>query len=101
MVRRCVFVVLLAAMLSSSVLAQTLAKPGWQGSGLTVESWWQSAILYQIDPLTFDDPSGLQAIVQRLDYFQSLGVDALVLSPFPARECRFASACNRKLNSAF
>lgn len=83
MVRRCVFVVLFAAMLSSSVLAQTLARPGWQGSGLTVESWWQSAILYQIDPRSFEHPSGLRAIIARLDYIQSLGVDALVLSPFP------------------
>ena len=88
MVRRCVFVVLLAAMLSSTVFAQTLARPGWQGSGLTVESWWQSAILYQIDPLSFEDTTGngfggLREIVQRLDYLQSLGVDALVLSPFP------------------
>ncbi len=88
MLRRCLFVVLLATTLSGSVLAQTLARRGWQGSGLTVESWWQSAILYQIDPLTFQDTKGngfgdLRGVVQRLDYVQSLGVDALVLSPFP------------------
>ena len=83
MVRSRVFVVLFAAMLSSSVPAQTLARPGWQGSGLTVESWWQSAILYQIDPLTSQNPGGLRGIVQRLDYLQSLGVDAIVLSSFP------------------
>ena len=79
---------MLAAMLSSSVLAQTLARKGWQGSGLTVESWWQSAILYQINPLTFQDSKGngfsdLRGITQRLDSLQSLGVDALVLSPLP------------------
>ncbi len=79
--RRCVFVFLLAAMLSSSLPAQTLARPGWQGSGLTVESWWQSAVLYQVDPLSFEDK--LRGVAERLDSLQSLGVDALVLSPFP------------------
>ncbi len=83
MVRRCLLVVLLAAMLSSGIFAQTLARPGWRGSGLTVENWWQSAILYQIDPLTSQNPGGLDGIIQQLDYLQSLGVDALVLSPFP------------------
>lgn len=83
MVRRCLLVVLLAAMLSSGTFAQSLARPGWQGSGITVENWWQSAILYQIDPLTSQNPGGLGGIIQHLDYLQSLGVDALVLSPFP------------------
>ncbi len=80
---RCLVLLLSLAMVSASGFAQTLARPGWQGSGWTVERWWESAILYRLNPLTFQHPKGLGAVVQRLDYLQSLGVDALVLSPFP------------------
>jgi hypothetical protein len=78
---------LVAALLSASANAQTLARKGWVGSGITVEAWWQGAELYQIDPLSFqhtnDDGFGdLRGIVQRLDYLQTLNVDAIVLSPF-------------------
>lgn len=67
--------------------AQTLAHKGWVGSGITVEPWWAGAVLYQIDPVSFQDTKGdgfgdLQGITQRLDYIQSLSVDAIVLSPF-------------------
>ena len=66
---------------------QTLAHKGWVGSGITVEPWWAGAVLYQIDPVNFQDTKGdgfgdLQGITQRLDYLQSLSVDAIVLSPF-------------------
>lgn len=77
-----VFVVSLVA-----ASGQTLAHKGWVGSGITVEPWWAGAVLYQIDPVSFQDSKGdgfgdLQGITQRLDYVQSLGVDAIVLSPF-------------------
>ncbi len=44
-------------------------------------------MLYQIDPVSFQDSKGdgfgdLEGIVKRLDYLESLGVDAIVLSPF-------------------
>jgi len=78
-----------AALLLGAPLAngQTLAKKGWVGSGITVESWWDGAVFYQIDPVSFQDSDGdgfgdLKGIIQRLDYLQGLGVDALVLSPF-------------------
>jgi hypothetical protein len=29
--------------------AQTLARPGWAGSGLTASTWWRHAIVYAID----------------------------------------------------
>lgn len=66
---------------------QTLAHKGWVGSGITVEPWWAGAVLYQIDPVSFQDSNGdgfgdLPGITQRLDYVRSLGVDAIVLSPF-------------------
>jgi glycosidase len=68
------------------VAAQTLARPGWVGSGLTQETWWQNAVFYRIQPKNFQDSDGdgvgdLHGILQRLDYLQSLGVDAIVLEP--------------------
>jgi hypothetical protein len=77
---------LAAAALCRPADAQTLAKKGWIGSGITVESWWNGAVLYQLDPVSFQDSTGdgfgdLPGIVQRLDYLQSLSIDAILLSP--------------------
>ena len=48
--------------------------------------WWQSAVLYQTYPRSFQDTNGdgvgdLPGIVARLPYLAELGVDALWLSP--------------------
>ena len=48
--------------------------------------WWKNAVLYQIYPKSFQDANGdgigdLPGITARLDYLQTLGVDALWLSP--------------------
>ncbi len=48
--------------------------------------WWQKGIIYQIYPRSFQDTNGdgigdLPGILQRLDYIQHLGVDAIWLSP--------------------
>jgi len=73
---------LLLAVSMASASAQTLAHKGWVGSGITVEPWWAGAVLYQIDPVSFQDSGDLRCVTQRLDYLQALGVDAIVLSPF-------------------
>jgi alpha-glucosidase len=50
-------------------------------------SWWQSGIIYQIYPRSFQDSNGdgigdLRGIEQRLDYLATLGIDAIWISPF-------------------
>src|SRR5207247_6116252 len=53
-------------------------------------SWWQTAVIYQIYPRSFLDSNrdgigDLPGITNKLDYLQWLGVDALWLSPiFPS-----------------
>jgi glycosidase len=62
--------------------SQTLARPGWVGSGITTDLWWQRAIIYEINPIDFN-PAGdspLHGIVHRLDYIHSLGSDAILLT---------------------
>lgn len=70
--------------LSSAAIGQTLAQKNWAGSGVQVEPWWRRAVFYRIDPAKFQDSDGdgkgdLAGVAQRLDYLQSLGVDALIL----------------------
>ena len=48
--------------------------------------WWKEAVFYQIYPRSFKDSNGdgigdLQGIIEKLDYLEALGVDALWLSP--------------------
>src|ERR1700736_4780463 len=59
-------------------LAQTLARPGWVGSGMTPNVWWRHAILYAVDTSASDE-GGLRAVSARMDALQALGVDAVLL----------------------
>ena len=49
--------------------------------------WWQSAVVYQVYPRSFQDTGGngvgdLLGVIERLDHLVALGVDALWISPF-------------------
>ena len=49
------------------------------------QAWWKEAIVYQIYPRSFQDSNGdgvgdLQGIIDRLDYIESLGIDAIWLN---------------------
>lgn len=74
-----------AALLLSSVAgAQTLARPGWVGNGMTSQTWWQSAVIYRVQPQFFQDSDGngvgdLRGLADRLEYLQSIGVDAVLI----------------------
>src|ERR1700676_5001229 len=65
-------------------LAQTLARPGWVGSGMTPNVWWRHAIVYAVDLGASESASasaggGLKAVAGRMDALQTLGVDAVLL----------------------
>lgn len=53
------------------------------------KKWWKEAVVYQLYPRSFQDSDGdgvgdLKGITQRLDYLQSLGIDAIWLNPICA-----------------
>ncbi len=56
----------------------------------TTAPWWQSGVIYQVYPRSFQDSDGdgvgdLAGIAARLDHIVALGVDAIWLSPvFPS-----------------
>jgi len=59
--------------------------------------WWQKAVFYQIYPRSFADGNGdgigdFHGMIDRLDYLQDLGIDALWLSPHypsPQHDCGY------------
>ncbi len=86
-------------LLAAGVPAQTLARPGWAGSGLTVSAWWRNAVLFEVSPgtplvsevaqsgpaaatagpaVTTSGPM-LAGLLLRLDDLQTLGADAMLL----------------------
>jgi alpha-glucosidase len=49
--------------------------------------WWRGAVIYQIYPRSFKDSNGdgigdLAGIIEKLDYLQTLGIEAIWISPF-------------------
>src|SRR3954471_1828483 len=49
-------------------------------------SWWQTGVIYQIYPRSFQDSNGdgvgdLRGIIERLPYLSELGIDAIWISP--------------------
>jgi Alpha amylase, catalytic domain len=71
-----------ACTLTPRTPAQTLARPGWAGSGINPDVWWKHPVVYEVNPINFNPTggSGLHGVAQRLDYIQSLGVDAILLT---------------------
>ena len=50
------------------------------------KTWWKEAVIYQIYPRSFKDSDGdgigdIKGIISKLDYIQSLGIDAVWLNP--------------------
>ena len=85
----CLACTLITSALDSHARAQTLARPGWVGSGINTDVWWKHPVIYQVNPINFSptEDSGLHGVAQHLDYIHSLGVDAILLTtlqPDPA-----------------
>jgi hypothetical protein len=84
-------VLLCLTVVGAGARAQVLAQRGWAGSGVSVEPWWRRAVFYRIDPARFQDSredyfegaaqGDIAGVVKRLEYLQSLGVDAVILRP--------------------
>ncbi len=58
-------------------------------SNVAGSTWWKEAVIYQLYPRSFQDTNGdgigdLKGITQRLDYLQSLGINAIWLNPICA-----------------
>ncbi|MDR2183916.1 MAG: alpha-glucosidase [Clostridiales bacterium] len=56
------------------------------GGGEIARKWWKEAVFYQIYPRSFNDANGdgigdIGGIIEKLDYLQDLGIDAIWLSP--------------------
>jgi alpha-glucosidase len=64
---------------------------------VTALKWWQKAVFYQIYPRSFADGNSdgigdFLGMIDRLDYLQSLGIDAIWLSPHypsPMADCGY------------
>lgn len=66
-------------------MAQTLARPGWAGSGMTVERWWKHAVVVDVVLPSGAEQSSvevLQRASERLDQMRGIGVDAVLLRGF-------------------
>jgi alpha-glucosidase len=54
---------------------------------MSTAAWWQSGILYEVYPRSFQDSNGdgigdLRGILRRLDYLLSLGIEGVWVAPF-------------------
>ena len=63
------------------------AGPNAGAKGGARTPWWQDAVIYEIYPRSFQDSNAdgvgdLNGITERLDYLESLGVDAIWIAPF-------------------
>lgn len=63
--------------------------PAAEKAGSAGQPWWKEAVVYQLYPRSFQDSDGdgvgdLKGITQRLDYLQSLGIDAIWMNPICA-----------------
>jgi alpha-glucosidase len=69
-------------------LRRVITRRGPAGpSGAAEDPWWKHSVIYEIYLRSFQDSNGdgigdLNGIVQRLDYLESLGVDAIWITPF-------------------
>ena len=59
--------------------AQTLARPGWAGSGMKVAQWWRNSVIVEVSPESAGAGTVLGHTRLQLGDLQTLGTDALLL----------------------
>src|ERR1700757_1921363 len=83
---------------TSSIIAkaqESSVTPAVTNSASASQPWWKNAVIYEIYPRSFQDSNGdgigdLNGITSRLDYLQSLGVNAIWLTPiYPSPQVDF------------
>jgi alpha-glucosidase len=98
MMRRhfCAALLLLAFTVTPACQARSVARVAVPANPhAAANDWWKHAVFYEIYPRSFQDSDGdgigdLNGITQRLDYLQSLGIDAIWLSPiYPSPQVDF------------
>lgn len=77
---------LLALILLLNAMALMTGCENKKSESDTHRKWWKEAVVYQLYPRSFKDSNGdgvgdLQGIISKLDYLESLGVDAVWLNP--------------------
>jgi alpha-glucosidase len=86
--------------LTCAVIAAAVAAPAAPRAADTRapshgEPWWRHAVIYEIYPRSFQDSNGdgvgdLNGIARRLDYLESLGIDAIWIAPtYPSPQVDF------------
>lgn len=98
--RRVCRLVLLALAVTPTLPSQTLARPGWAGSGLTVTQWWRNSVIVEVSAT----PGGanlLQHTVAQLADLQTLGVDAILLRGIESTRPHSGSSREAPLASGF
>jgi alpha-glucosidase len=77
------------------LLFALLLTPAARPQATPADPWYNHAVIYEIYPRSFQDTNGdgvgdLNGITQRLDYLQSLGVDAIWIAPmYPSPQVDF------------
>jgi alpha-glucosidase len=87
---------LIACLHSFLLLSMIVAQATATNAAPAVDAtWWKHALIYEIYPRSFQDSNGdgigdLNGITRRMDYLQSLGVDAIWIAPmYPSPQVDF------------
>ena len=59
--------------------AQTLARPGWAGSGIKIAQWWRSSVIVEVSPESAGEGAVLNHTRLQLGDLQTLGTDVILL----------------------
>jgi alpha-glucosidase len=93
--RRRLSFALFFVILATTTFAQTPTALKAAATPTNDPTWWKHAVIYEIYPRSFQDSNGdgigdLNGITQRLDYLQTLGIDAIWISPmYPSPQIDF------------